>query len=215
MDEREVLQALATVGAVIRDSHLVYASGKHGSAYVNKDAVYPYPVLTSRLCRVIAERFAGDRVDAVIAPAIGGVILSQWTAFHLSQMFGNTVFGVYAEKSDAGVGLFSIRRGYDRLISGKRVLVVEDVLTTGASAKGVVREVRSIGGDVVGVGALCNRGGITKQDLGEVPALFALVNVTLDAWEESECPLCAERVPINTDVGYGKSFLRRKQTSRV
>src|SRR5262245_59526910 len=121
MNEQGVLQVLSSVGAVIVDSHIVYTSGKHGTAYVNKDAVYPHTAETSRLCHTIAERFAGENVEAVIAPAIGGVIMSQWTAYHFSRIYGVDVLGVYAEKSETE-DAFVIKRGYDKLIAGKRVL---------------------------------------------------------------------------------------------
>ncbi len=223
MNEQEVLQVLAKVGAVITDSHIVYTSGKHGTAYVNKDAVYPHTAGTSRLCRAIAERFADDGVEVVIAPAIGGVILSQWTAHHLAEMNGHEVLGVYAEKServlvaatdDTRLKLtevhYTIKRGYDKLITGKRVLVVEDILTTGGSAKKVVEATRAIGGNVVGLGTLCNRGGITTKDVSDIPRLVALANLTLDVWNEADCPLCKQEVPINTDVGKGREFLARQ-----
>ncbi|MEK7195437.1 MAG: phosphoribosyltransferase family protein, partial [Patescibacteria group bacterium] len=190
MEEREVLEILGRTGAVITGSHIVYTSGKHGKAYVNKDAVYPHTADTSRLCGAIAERFLLDGVEVVIAPAIGGVILSQWVAHHLTEMTEREVLGVYAEKIEGDA--FAIRRGYDKLVAGKRVLVVEDVLTTGGSAKKVVEAVRALGGEVVGLGVLCNRGGITPQDVADVPKLDALVNVKLDAWDEATCPLCEQ-----------------------
>lgn len=219
MNEQEVLEVLGKVGAVIADSHIVYTSGKHGTAYVNKDAVYPHTAETSRLCRAIAERFADDNVEVVIAPAIGGVIISQWVAYHLSEMAGREVLGVYAEKvqredvEPSGVVTreeFVIKRGYNKLVASKRVLVVEDVLTTGGSAKKVVEATRAVGGNVIGLGVLCNRGGITPQDVADVPKLIALVNVKLDAYDEATCPLCEQNVPINTDVGKGREFLARK-----
>ncbi len=208
MNEKEVLQILNNVGAVITNSHIVYTSGKHGSAYVNKDAVYPHTEATSDLCRAIAIEFVGTGVQVVIAPAIGGVILSQWTAHHLTDLTGSEVLGVYAEKADNDA--FIIRRGYDKLVAGKNVLVVEDVLTTGGSAKKVVEATRAIGGKVIGLGVLCNRGGITPQDVADVPELFALANVELDAWDEAGCPLCAQNVPINTNVGKGREYLAKK-----
>ena len=211
MDEREVLEVLGQVGAVITGSHIVYKSGKHGTAYVNKDAIYPHTVATSRLCRAIADQFVRDNVEVVIAPAIGGVILSQWVAHHLTEMSGHEVFGVYAEKVEGG-DTFAIRREYDKLVSGRRVLVVEDVLTTGGSARKVVEAAREAGGNVVGLGVLCNRGAITLEDVANPPKLFALVNVTLDAWDEADCPLCAKNVPVNTSVGHGREFLARKKT---
>jgi len=214
MNEQEILEILSKVGAVITDSHIVYTSGKHGKAYVNKDAVYPYTKETSKLCRAIAEIFNDLRIEVVIAPAIGGVILSQWVAHHLSNLSrqGKQVLGVYAEKVDGG-DTFVIKRGYDKLIAGKKVLVVEDVLTTGGSAKKVIEAVRAIGGEVIGLGVLCNRGSITPQEVADVPVLFSLVNIKLDAWNPDECPLCAKGIPINTDVGKGREYLASKTKS--
>jgi len=209
MNMKEVMQVLTELGAVIADSHIVYTSGKHGTAYVNKDAVYPHTSQTSQLCCAIAEQFVDDNVEVVIAPAIGGVILSQWTAHHLTNLTGREVLGVYAEKAEDG-DAFIIKRGYDKLIAGKNVLVVEDVLTTGGSAKKVVEATRAIGSNIIGLGVLCNRGGITPQDVADPPKLISLVNVKFDAWDEVDCPLCAQNVPINTNVGKGREYLARK-----
>ena len=207
MTESEVLKILHQVGAIITGSHIVYTSGQHGSSYVNKDAVYPHTGEISRLCRAIAEKFSQTGVEVVAAPALGGIILSQWTAHHLSELDGRNVLAVYAEKSGDG---FVIQRGYDKLISGKKVLVVEDILTTGGSVKKVVETVRALGGQVTAVAALCNRGGVTAEGLGNLPELFALVNLQLEAWDEKECPLCAKNVPVNTSIGKGREFLAKK-----
>lgn len=211
LNEQEVLRILEQVHAVITESHVVYTSGKHGAAYVNKDAVYPHTRETSALCLALAREFTDTNVDAVIAPAIGGVILSQWVAYHLSEISGREVLGVYAEKAEGG-DAFVIKRGYDKLISGKRTLVIEDVLTTGGSARKVIEASRTAGAEVVGLGVLCNRGGVAANELGNPPKLVALVNVTLDAWDESSCPLCAKGVPINTQVGKGREYLASKRT---
>jgi orotate phosphoribosyltransferase len=210
LTEQEVLQLLQEAKAVITNSHFVYTSRKHGSAYVNKDAVYPHTQMTSALCQAMAEKFVDEGVDVVIAPAVGGVILTTWVAHHLSELCGREVLAVYAEKAEDS-DTFVIKRGYDKLVAGKRVLVVEDVLTTGGSAKKVVEATRAAGGYVVGLSVLCNRGGITATDVAEVPTLVALTNVPLDAYDEAECPLCADDVPINTDVGKGKEYLARMQ----
>jgi len=205
MDKKQVLKVLENVGAIIIDSHIVYASGLHGKTYINKDAIYPHTAETSRLCRALAEQFANDGVEVVVAPAIGGVILSQWTAFHLSEITGHEVLGVYAEKpKDSNV--FVIKRGYDKIIIGKNVLVVEDVLTTGRSAFSVVCAARECRGKVIGVGAICNRGGITVKHLA-VPKLHTLANINLETWDEKDCPFCQEGAPINIDVGHGAKFL--------
>lgn len=205
LEELENKGILAETGAVLTDQHFVYTSGKHGSAYVNKDAVYPHSKETSNLCRTIAEHFADSGAEVVIAPAIGGTILSQWVAYHLSELCGREILSVYAEKEGES---FIIKRGYDKLIPKRKVLVVEDVLTTGGSAKKVVEVTRALGGNVVGLGVICNRGGVRPEDVADVPELFALVNVTLDAWDEGECPLCKEGIPINIDVGKGREWLK-------
>ena len=205
INRQAVLKILNKAQAVITDSHIVYTSGRHGSAYVNKDAVYPHTMETSALCRMIASEFVEDGIDVVVAPAVGGVILSQWTAHHLTALSGYEVLGIYADKTEDG---FIIKRGYDKLIAGKRVLVVEDVIDTGGSVQKTVAAVRACGGIVVGVGALCNRGDATPESLGDVPGLVALMEVTLDAWDEADCPLCKKHVPINTDVGKGLDFVR-------
>ena len=207
MNEQQRLAILADVKAVITDSHLVYTSGKHGSAYVNKDAIYPHTSITAQLCAEIAMEFRYG-VDVVIAPAVGGVVLTQWTAYHLSSLMGKEVLAVYAEKIEGGE--FIIGRGYDKLVTNKRILVVEDILNTGGSANGVIKAVRKIGGNIIGLGAICNRGGVTAADLGDIPQLFALTNIKLDAWDEADCPLCKEGVPINTEVGKGRAYLARK-----
>ncbi len=203
----EAMMILERRMAVITESHLVYTSGKHGDAYVNKDAVYPFKHDTSELCLGLAEHFEDSGAEVVIAPAVGGVSLEDWTAYHLTNLTGREVIGVYADKEGDG---FVLKRGYDKLVAGKKCLVVEDVLNTGGSAAAVVELVRATGGEVVGVGVLCNRGGVTLDAVGNPPELYALVNVTMEAWDEEVCPLCERGVPINTDVGKGAEFLAKK-----
>jgi orotate phosphoribosyltransferase len=189
---------LAESGAVLRDSHVVYTSGRHGSAYVNKDAVYPHTERVRALCELLAA--AGRPLGAEVAcgPAMGGIILAQWTGHHLG------LPAVYAEKAPEG-GMV-LRRGYDQVVRGRRVLVVEDVVNTGGSLADTIRAVRAAGGTVVGAVALCNRGGVTAAAL-DVPALHALVELSLESWTAEECPLCRRGVPINTAVGKGREFL--------
>lgn len=208
MTEQEIMQVLRNVNAVITDAHIVYTSGKHGTAYINKDALYPHTKETSQLCRVMAENFANDSVDVVIAPVIGGVILSQWVAHHLSEITGRDVLGAYAEKEGGG---FVIKRGYDKLLADKNVLVVEDVLTTGGSARKVIEATRTMGGRVVGLGVLCNRGGVTLQALANPPKLFALTNINFEAWDEADCPMCQQGMPINTEIGKGREYLAQRK----
>ena len=207
MNEDQVLETLQKVGA-FRAGHFVYTSGRHGDTYVNKDALYPYAHDTSELCKDFARRFKGKGVDAVIGPAVAASILSQWTAYHLTELEGRTVFSTYADKD--GNGGFVIKRGYDQVIKGKKVIVVEDLTTTGGSIKKVVDAAIRVGAEVIGVGVLCNRGDVTAEMVG-APILESLVSVELESWEEKECDLCKTGIPVNTDVGHGKEFVARQQ----
>jgi orotate phosphoribosyltransferase len=184
-------------GAVIRDSHVVYTSGRHGSAYVDKDAIYPDTAAIAELCGLMADAARPLGADVVCGPALGGIILSQWVGHHLG------LPAVYAEKDESGMVL---RRGYDRLVRGRRVLVVEDVLNTGGSVEKTIAAVRAAGGEVVGASALCNRGTVTAADLG-APVLQALLAVRLDSWPAEACPLCRDGVAVNAEVGKGREFL--------
>ncbi|MDO8513948.1 MAG: phosphoribosyltransferase family protein [bacterium] len=216
MNEDEMLALLQKVGA-FRSGHFVFTSGRHSGSYVLKDAMYAYTRETSRACRAIAERFSAGGgsssggkdfgVEAVIGPAIGAAILSQWTAYHLSELTGREVFAVYADKD--GKGGFVIKRGYDQVINGKKTLVVEDLTTTGGSIKKVVEAARAAGADVIGAIALVNRGEVKRKDVGNPPVFQQLLNLQLDSWEEGECELCQSGIPVNTDVGHGKEFLAR------
>lgn len=204
--QKSPLEVLQRTGALLV-GHFVLTSGRHAREYVNKDALYPHTEETSQLCRGIAG-FADFGTQVVAAPAIGGVILSQWVAYHLSILLGTEVLAVYAEPGPGDTLIF--KRGYDLLIPGRKVLVVEDVLTTGGLAKKVVDAVRALQGEVTGVCVLSNRGGVTVVGLGNVPWLHALTTIPMESYTEDECPSCKEGVPVNTDVGKGKEFLARK-----
>ena len=204
MTENEVLDLLQKVGA-FRTGHFVLTHGRHSDSYLNKDALYPYTHDTSKLCRAIAERFAKENVEVVVGPAVGAAVLSQWVAYHLSEMRGEEVYGVYADKD--GQGGFILRRGYDQIVKGKNVLVVEDLTTTGGSIKKVVEVARAAGGNVVGAIAIVNRGGVAKEAVGNPPIFTALVNLDLESWDEGECELCEKGIPVNTDIGHGREFV--------
>lgn len=130
------------------------------------------------------------------------------------------MISVYADKTRAAIddefnNIITIRPPFHGFLHRKRILVVDDVLTTGGSVKKVVEATRAIGGDVIGLGALVNRGGVTAAAIGlGTGRLEALVNLPLDSWDEEECSRigpCSRGVPINTDVGKGREFLERRK----
>ncbi len=205
----ELLDILKKTGGYITGSHIVYTSGKHGEAYLNKDAIYPHTNEISQVCFEIAKRYKEKEIEVVAAPALGGIILSQWTAYHLSKMTGKEVLGIYTEKTSDKNQVFT--RGYGKLVYGKKVLVVEDITTTGGSVIKVISSVNSAGGIVIGVCVLANRDpeNINSNTIG-VP-FQSIADIKLNAWEEKECPLCKKGIPINTQVGKGKEYLSNKK----
>ena len=211
INEQEALEILGSVGAVLTDGHFINTSWKHGSAYVKKDNIYPHTQKISAVCEAMVAPYSilERMTEVVAAPAIGGIILSQWGAHHLSRMQGNETLAVFAEPN-GNSDEFIFKRDYAELVRGKRVLVVEDILNTGGSAKKVVRAVRVARGHVVGIAAICNRGGVTRESLN-VPRLSSLIHLLLEAVDEKDCLLCQKGVPVNTNVGHGREFLARKQ----
>jgi orotate phosphoribosyltransferase len=215
MNEPRILQMFLDVGAVVRDSHFVYTSGRHSSVYINKDAVYLHTGIISALCREMARPYAAEQIDVVVGPVMGGIILSQWVAHYLNEQreTGETL-AVYAEKGTDSVDKqFFFGRGYDKYISGKNVLIAEDILTTGGSVRQVVELVRRQGGNVVGITALCNRGNVQPDAVGGVP-IHALIAIDLDTYAPEDCPFCRNNVPINTELGKGRAFLEKQQIRR-
>src|SRR3989344_5301168 len=163
----DILTLLKKADAVITDSHIVGTSGKHMSLYINKDALYPHTEMASEAGRMMAEKYKDAGVEVVVGPMLGGIILSQWTAHHLSKMTGRDVLSVYTEKDADGNQIFS-RRRYDKHVKGKKTLVVEDVTNTGGSAKKVVDTVKAAGGNVIGLCVMVNRDpeNITSESMG-------------------------------------------------
>lgn len=158
----------------------------------------------------MANRLYDDKIEVVVAPVIGAVVIGFAVAYHLSQLHpGSTVYSVYAEKDGDG---FSLNRGYDRLVGNRRVAIIEDIITSGDTVKRVIECVHNAGGRVKAVGCLWNRAGTTAEKLG-VDSFTALIDRTLPKWSatpDDPCPLCALEVPINTDLGHGAEFLARQ-----
>ncbi|CAN5120996.1 phosphoribosyltransferase family protein [soil metagenome] len=200
-----IINILKRIGAVITDDHFVYTSGKHGEVYVNKDALYPHTEDVSKVGMLFAEKYKDLDIDVVAAPALGGIILSTWTAYHLSKLKGNEILGVYAEKMPDKSMAFT--RGYDKLISGKKILVIEDLATTGGSVKKVVDLVRTTGGEVMAVCVMVNRDpdAVTTESIGA--PFDALGVLKAQAWDESDLPEHIKSRPINVHVGHGKKYI--------
>lgn len=204
-----ILDILKSVNAVITDDHFVYTSGKHGSVYINKDAIYPHTKLSSDIGMLFAQKAKDLDLDAVVAPALGGIILSQWTAYHLSELKNKEILGIYTEKDAENNQV--LKRGYDKLIKGKNVLVIEDLTNTGGSVLKVVNTVRNAEANVVSVGVMVNRNPDEVNGAYFGTPFFSLGTLPAEAFDVDKCPLCEKSVPINTSVGHGKKFLEERK----
>lgn len=182
----DLLTQLAEIDA-IRSGHFLYASGKHGDTYLEKFNLLRNPEATSKACEFFADRFRDERIDVVVGPTTGGVIL----AFETGRQLG--VAAAYAERSSDGSSGREIRRG-TTFAPGSRVLVVDDILTTGGSIRETLAALEPHPVDVVAVGVLVDRsGGATT--FGDVP-MVAIASQKFDAWEADTCPLCAQGIPL-------------------
>lgn len=208
MKNKTLERILKKTKSVIENDHFVYTSEKHGSLYINKDAIYPHTHEASQIGKMFAQKFKKLNIDAVVAPAIGGIVLSQWTAYYLSRVKKKEILGMYTEKNLEKNQVFT--RGYDKLISGKKVLVIEDLTTTGGSVKKVINSIVAHGGKVVAVGVMVNRDpkNVNSETIGY--PFYALGELYAKAYDEKDCPLCKKKIPINVSVGHGKKFLQEK-----
>jgi orotate phosphoribosyltransferase len=181
---REVELIFREAGA-FREGHFVLASGKHSSRYLEKFQVLQWPVRTAALCADIAQwaRSLGPRT--VAGPTTGGIILAHEVARQME------LRAVYAERIENGRGR-EFRRGFE-LGSTERVLVVDDIMTTGGSVQETIDAVRRAGALVIGAAVLVDRsGGSANLD---VP-LHALWTVDIPTFAPEDCPQCVAGVPL-------------------
>lgn len=185
MNEKEVESLLKKTKAIL-EGHFLLTSGLHSGLYVEKFNVLQHPEYTEKLCAEFAAHFKDMGIETVVGPATGGIILSQVTA----RLLG--VRSIFTEREN---GVMTFRRGF-HLEPGEKVLIVEDVVTTGSSIKEVVNAVNQQQGDIVGVGLFVDRSGGTA-DFG-VPAekVYPLLHLSVPTYKPEECPLCKAGVPI-------------------
>jgi orotate phosphoribosyltransferase len=180
MTEEEAAEVFARSGAIL-SGHFVLTSGRHSDRYVQCARVLEIPALTSRLAREIAERFSPRPVDLVASPAVGGIVIGFAVAQALDVPF------IFSERE---AGRMRFRRSF-QVPSGARVLVVEDVVTTGGSVAELIELVEEQGGCVEGVASLIDRGRTKAFD----EELTSLLRLDVASWEPEECPLCRAGEP--------------------
>lgn len=185
MIDIDIGQRLLTIfqetGALL-EGHFQLTSGLHSARYLQCALVLQHPAHAEFAGRMLAAKFSDDRIDAVVAPAIGGIIVAHETA---------RAIGARALFTEREGGVMTLRRGF-RLNRGERVLVVEDVVTTGGSTRETIEAVINSDGVVVGAGSLVDRSGGTV-DVGV--RRQSLLTLEVPSYNPSECPLCKEGLP--------------------
>jgi len=182
VDNQQYLLSLFKQTGALLEGHFQLTSGLHSSLYLQCALVLQYPEHADFIGRALASRFRDDRVDAVVAPAIGGIIVAHETA---------RAIGARALFAERAAGVMTLRRGF-RLSRGERVLVVEDVVTTGGSTRETIQAVIDADGVVVGAGSIVDRSdgaadvGVRRQ---------ALLSLDVTAYQPEDCPFCKEGVP--------------------
>jgi len=179
--EQHLLAIFEQTGALL-EGHFQLTSGLHSSRYLQCALVLQYPEHAEFVGRALAAKFSDDRVDAVVAPAIGGIIVAHETA---------RAIGVRALFTERESGVMTLRRGF-RLTRGERVLVVEDVVTTGGSTRETIEAVIDADGVVIGAGSIVDRSG-GAIDVGV--RCLSLLTLEVAAYDPSACPLCKEGLP--------------------
>jgi len=170
-------------GAVLK-GHFLLASGRHSPVYWEKFQVLQFPRYTEQLCGLIARHFGDKEIAVVAGPTTGGIILAHETARQMG------VRSIFAEKESSGERSF--RRGFN-LNPGERVLIVDDILTTGGSINEVLAAVNKLGGEVAGIGVLVDR---SEQQIDFGAPLFSCLRSQTITYTPDNCPLCAARIPL-------------------
>jgi orotate phosphoribosyltransferase len=193
MNQEKVLNVFRKTNALLA-GHFLLTSGKHSNIYLEKFMVLQYPEHTEKLAKEIVRHFKSKKPDVVIGAAVGGIILS----YEVARQFG--VRGIFMEREE---GKLALRRNFE-IKKGEKVLVVEDIVTTGGSVKELISSLKEYECEIVGVGILINRSG-EELDFG-IADTFALATVDVNAYEADDCPLCKKNVPL---TARGSKYLKK------
>ena len=181
LDKQELLNLYEAKGALLK-GHFLLSSGRHSDQYLQSALVLQYPDIAEKLGKALAGKFKRDSIDVVVGPAMGGIIVAHETARALG------VRALFTERVD---GKVSLRRGFS-LREGERVLICEDVVTTGKSVKEVIALLETLKVEIAGIGFLVDRS--NGQTAFGYPAQ-ALLTLDVTSYDPGSCPLCRQGIP--------------------
>lgn len=181
MRAEEIIDKFKSAGALL-EGHFILSSGLHSSAYLQCAIALQTPAVAAEFGAAIAEQFAGARIETVASPAIGGLVIGYEVARQLGARF------IWTEREG---GQMTLRRGFS-LSEGERVLVVEDVITTGGSTRETIDVIHTHGAAVVAAASIIDRSG-GKADVG-VPRV-SLATLDVPALDPADCEACQRGEP--------------------
>lgn len=184
LTEEQILERLKLSGALLR-GHFRLPSGKHTDQYVECARVLQYPWHATVLCQELASRFKNTKVDMIVGPALGGIII----AYELGRIM--EIPTIFTERNQ---GIMSLCRGFSIRL-GQRVVIAEDEIITGRSIKEVMSLITSQGGEIVGIAALIDRSGEISKNLGY--RVEALITLKEARYSPEECPWCRQDIPLS------------------
>jgi len=182
LSENKILEIFEKTGALF-NGHFLLTSGRHSNVYFQCAKVLQYPEYIEDLCSIIADEFCDQKIDTVISPAIGGLVVGQEVARQLNTRF------IFAERED---NKLTLRRGFS-LNEGEKVLVCEDVVTTGGSVFEVIDIVRNNNAELAGVGFIVDRSN-GKVDFGSKQ--LSTVKLDVNSYLPEDCPLCNKGIEL-------------------
>lgn len=170
-----------------QEGHFQLTNGQHTNTFLQCAHLVRNPNQTQKICSQLAQLCKNSGAQVVIGPALGGMIFG----YEVSRILGLSF--LYTERKDKAM---TMRRGFS-LAPGTKVLIIEDMVTTGGSVREIIQVVKALGGEVVLVGALADRSG-GKVDFG-LPFVH-LISYNVEKWDPAQCPLCQQGLPIEKPV---------------
>lgn len=176
MSNIDVIEILKECDALL-EGHFLLSSGKHSNRYVQCAKVLRYPDQAAKVLSLVVDKIKDLDIDLVVGPAMGGVVVS----YELGRQLGKEA--VFTERKD---NVMELRRGFE-VKPGAKIIIAEDVVTTGKSTKETKKVLEGLGGEVIGVACIANR---TKEDIG-MP-IYSAIDLDIQVYESDACPLCEE-----------------------
>ncbi len=180
MSKEAIIDILKKSDALL-EGHFLLSSGKHSNRYVQCAKVLRFPQYAEKVLSFVVDKVKDLEIDLVVGPAMGGVVV----AYEVGRQLGKEA--IFTERVD---NVMALRRGFE-IKKGAKILITEDVVTTGKSTLEVKKLLEELGGEVVGVACIADR---TSNDIG-IP-IYSAIELEIQVYEKDDCPLCKENIPV-------------------